>query len=397
MSSEKNCQKWLEETMASIIETLDVTDARYELEEFNDTFASIMHYVTLKYKNRDGKDAELAMLLKKAKQTEAEIRQIFKLERQFHNEILFYQKYTRPADNFPRCFYINEQPLNEIIVLENVCKSGYRSCPHMYDPPLEFTFAAVRELARFHGRGYVMKELHPEKFSDILGQIQRIRYYPECMIRPYLKIMAPQAVDYLRRQDYDSVFCDKMEALFANAFEDLVMKLVQPLEPLSTLCHGDFLISNMLFKPENSGKYRAMIIDMGLIMLATPVVDLSTFLCLHCTSETLRKSFPEIMWAYHDVLREYLQEAGIWDADKYSYDVFLENYVQGGFFGFLIASFFSAIIMGRCSDFQPGQLAIMDPIEFKNTCTKGGGDKVSKILADKLLYLKDLGCLKHLL
>ncbi|KAH0950364.1 hypothetical protein HN011_008617 [Eciton burchellii] len=397
MASENNCQKtWLEKTMANIIKTLGVSDARYELEDSTDIYASSMYYVTLKYKSRSDKNKELAIMLKRPRQTEI-VREIFQLDYQFHNEILFYGSYAEPADNFARCFYLNETlPTDTVIALENVCKFGYRICSHAYDPPLEYTLAAVRELACFHGKGYVMKEQQPQKFFEIVGQLCKFRYDEKSMFKPYVDIMVPRAAKYLRRQGYDPIFCDKIDILFKDVFSNVLMKLVQPLEPLSTICHGDFTMNNILFKPEVSGKYRAMIIDLAMIVHATPVIDLSTYLCLHCSNETVKNRFSEIMWAYHDALREYLQDAGIWDVNKYSYHALLENYVQGAFFGFLIASFYLTSVMG-CNDMEPKELAKKNPIEYANICMQAGGDEVSKILANMLLYMRDIGCLKHLL
>jgi len=395
MTNEKNCQIWLKETMARIIETLGVSDARYELEKSSDICASSMYHITLKCKSRSGKDKEVGMVLKRPRQMEI-VREIFQLDSQFHNEILFYRSYVQPTDNFPRCFYLNERlPDDTVIVLENICRLGYRLCPYTYEPPLEYTLAAVRELARFHGKGYVMKEQQPQKFFDIVEKIRVFRYCEKSKFKAYIDIMAPRAVNYLRRQGYDPIFCDKMDVLFSEAFTNVLLKLVQLQGPLSTICHGDFTMSNILFKPEASGKYRAMIIDLAVITYATPVIDLSTYFCLYCSNETVKNNFSEIMWAYHDALREYLQDAGVWDCDKYSYNVLLENYVQGALFGFLIASFYLMVIMEYTT--EPKQLAKMNAIEYAKECMPAGGDKVSKILADMLLYMKDIGCLKHLL
>lgn len=99
------------------------------------------------------------MILKRPMQIEA-WRQMTGGDYQFHNEILFYRMYSRPDDNLPRCFYVDEKlPTDSVIALEDVSKRGYYPCPHKYDVPLEYTLMAMREIEQFHGKGYVMKEL----------------------------------------------------------------------------------------------------------------------------------------------------------------------------------------------------------------------------------------------
>ncbi|EZA55348.1 hypothetical protein DMN91_004502 [Ooceraea biroi] len=402
MSRDEDCDRWIKETMTNVIETLGVNkdDAHYELATSTDIYSSTMHYVTVKFKSKtSSENEEYALILKRPMQIEI-IRELFRVDFQFHNEILFYQTYARPGDNFPRCFYTAERPpTDSVLALENVTKSGYHAYPQGYNAPLEYTLAAMREIGRFHGKGYVMKKLQREEFFGIVERIQEGRYdlkMSDNYLRPFFNCMAPRAVEYLRRQGYDPVFCDKTETLLSDAFDRIMLKTVQPQEPLSTLCHGDFTLNNMLFKAEGDGQYRAMLIDFALIIHATPVVDLSTYLCLSCSNEIRKEKFPEIMRAYHDALKEYLQDAGIWDAKKYSYDAIVENYVKGSLFGFVIASFYLVILMGRCT-VGPEQLVHIDTTEFAMMCKEAGGDEMSKILADMLLELKDLGCLKHLL
>lgn len=89
---------------------------------------------------------------------------------------------------------------------------------------------------------------------------------------------ATRAVKYLRNHNYDAIFCDKMEALLSNAFDEVMMKIIKPLEPLSTLCHGDFILNNILFKVEDDEQQRTMLIDFALLTYLTPVVDLSVCL-----------------------------------------------------------------------------------------------------------------------
>ncbi|XP_011690950.1 PREDICTED: uncharacterized protein LOC105451916 [Wasmannia auropunctata] len=328
--------------------------------------------------------------------------QLARIDLQFHNEILFYQMYnTRPDEIYAKCFYTEKRPpVDSVIALENVNGRGYYPCSCVHNPPLEYTLAAMRELGRFHGKGYVMKETQPGKFFDIVTRIQEVRYTKrtENMFEFYMNIQSVRAVEYLRSQGHDTIFCDKMEALLLNAFDEVMMKTVQPLEPLATLCHGDFTLSNILFKTLDDGQYRPMLIDFALIRYSTPIVDLSTYLFLCCSNEIRKNKFSEIMRAYCDALKEYLLDAGIQDIEKYSYDALLDDFRRGALFGYVLMSIFIPVLLGHLS---PETLIqeILD-LGFLESAKKqkyAGGDEISKILADALLHLRDLGCLKYFL
>ncbi|KAL6257128.1 hypothetical protein P5V15_012060 [Pogonomyrmex californicus] len=401
MSDSNNFQRWLKEVMSKIIESFgsNVDEFQYEITNNRDILMSTLQNISVKYKNKTtGQSEEHSIILKRPVQTEI-VGQIVDCDSQFHNEILFYRTYSQPGENFARCFYVDERPpLDSVIALENVNERGYHHSPYQWDAPLEYTLAAMREIGRFHGKGYVMKERQREKFFDMVQQLQDFRATET--YKHLVNVNATRGVEYLRRQDHDVAFCDKMDALLANAFEGVLKKLMKPLEPLSTLCHGDFTLNNVLFKTKGDGQYRAMLIDFAILRYATPAIDLTTYLYLNCSRE-IRESeicFSKIMRSYHDALKEYLLEAGISNIERYSYDAFLDNYKRNSLHGFLIASYFLPFLIGpRPVSLNGSQIASMGNLEFVRMIKRTGGDEISKILADMLLQLKDSGCLKDFL
>ncbi|XP_018315498.1 uncharacterized protein [Mycetomoellerius zeteki] len=387
--------KWIKEITTTIIENLgsNVDEAQYEVHGFTNYWMSIQYYLNVKFTNKTGHSEELPIILKRPMQCER-TRVLHRTDDQFHNEILFYQMYIQPDEHFAKCFYANKRPpFDSVVALENISKRGYCPCPYMYDIPLEYTLAAFREMGRFHGKGYVMKELQREKFFDIVKRIQEIRYDKIYEWKHFMDINAIRGVEYLRNHGYDVTFCDKMEALLSQAYDKVMMKIVDPREPLSTLCHGDFTLSNILFKTEN-GKHDAILIDFALCRYSTPVIDLSTYICLCCSNEMIKDKFFEIMRVYHDALKKYLLEAGVTNIEKYSYEALLDDFRRGGLFGFIIASFFLPIVRGYFKE-DPQQLACMKFLNNGKLIKQLGGDEMSKILADMLLHLKDFGCLTY--
>ncbi|XP_071626894.1 uncharacterized protein [Temnothorax longispinosus] len=402
----EDSQRWVDQVMARIIENLglDVDKARHEISKSINFIMTSMYYVRLQFKNKaNDQNEELSMVLKRPMNMQNFI-YIARIDLQFDNEILFYRTYVQPNERhfYARCYYAEKQsPTDFVIALENVNERGYHSCSYPHNAPFEYTLAAMRELGRFHGKGYVMKELQREKFFDVVARLQESRYVKvgkENVFEVYCNVKATRSLEYLRRQGHDAAFCDRMEAFLTNAFDEVMMKIIKPLEPLATMCHGDFLLSNILFKADEGGRYRAMLIDFALITYSTPVVDLSTYLYNCCSNEEIREKFFDIMRAYHDALMEYLLDAGVQDIEKYSYKALLDDFRRGALHGFILASHFLPVILGYLkSETLVQDIISLDFLVGAKKQKYVGGDKVCKILADILLHLRDLGCLKHIL
>lgn len=387
---------WFTHAMTKIADSLGLYINGYELTRVVDSnrFVSDVFRVRMQlYNNTYGRNEELALVLKRPVPVE-QIRQLQYTDIQFYNEAVFYQMYSEPKGNFPRCFFFElRPPVDSVIALEDVTARGYRVCPYTYDAPLDYTLAAMREIARFHGKGYAMRELQTNMFFDIVERFVETRYYetaPDDHLCKYIiSKTSTRAVEYLRSRGYDAAFCDRAEALLSNAYEKVMLKAIRNVETLSTLCHGDFTLSNMLFKTGDDGQHQAMLIDFALMRYATPVIDLSTYLSLCCSNEIRRENFTEILKTYHDALKEYLLEAGVQDIDKYSYYALLNDYRRGGLFGFVIASFFLPMLRGGLEyDVEKPP----DLEEIGKLARQSGGEEMSAILAGILLHLYDLGC-----
>ncbi|KAK1128509.1 hypothetical protein K0M31_002967 [Melipona bicolor] len=325
------------------------------------------------------------------------IQEMMKCREQFHNEILFYQKYAQYYDRVPRCIYATEEPSlrDSVIVLENVAtKRGYSMCKWKYDIPMEYTLAALREIARFHAIAYTMKRTREKEFFDFVSAIEEVRFYPGSKIRNTFNGTATRSLHFLRKQGHDKEFCDKFEARCANTFEDLVLKFVKVEEPLATLCHGDFTINNTLFKKE-SDEQKVIFVDFALIRYGSPILDLSTFLCLHCARDLDKVMLDNVLRMYHDSLMQCLQENDI-DGEDYSYDALYEDYKKKGLFGFFIATFFLATQMDKFKE-EMEDLRKLDLVEWGALLRQFGGEEVDEILAKMLLKLKEFGCLDCIL
>lgn len=248
-------------------------------------------------------------------------------------------------------------------------------------------------MARFHAKGYVMKDRSPAEFFDIVENIQETRYDndPENGFRTTTNMVTNRCIDFLRKSVHDEDFCDKMDAYLSNTYDNVVLKSMKVEEPLATLCHGDFTMNNTFFKKDGN-EVRAMLIDFALMRYGPPSIDLSTFLCLHCAEEISTDLIDSVLKAYNDSLVQCLTENGIENRGRFSYEAICNDFKVYGMFGYVIAGFFLATVMGKD---QPSveEMSLMDPVEASVILRELGGDEISDILAKMLLVLHEYGCL----
>lgn len=113
---------------------------------------------------------------------------------------------------------------------------------------------AVRELGKFHGECYALKESNRGLFHIITKSFKEARFAVDCdeiycaMLKTSPK-RGTQAVreDAKLRQLIPEDFLKKIEHLTDDPW-NYFKKCVEPHEPLAIICHGDFLRNNIAFQ-----------------------------------------------------------------------------------------------------------------------------------------------------
>lgn len=104
----------------------------------------------------------------------------------------------------------------------------------------------------------------------------------------------------------DQDFVKKFQKLALNGIK-YGRQRVAPKEPLSTLCHGDFLRNNVAYKYDtnnNGTPLDMMMFDYQTMRLSSPMLDLSTFLANSIFSDVRHKNFNSIFDDYCNALFE---------------------------------------------------------------------------------------------
>lgn len=312
----------------------------------------------------------------------------------FHNEILFYKKFSRLYKCCPEFIDITPKDNSPIIIIENLRCKNYHLNTIKVNVEDEIVLAAICELAKFHAKGYIQKYREPEKFFQIVKQLKTFDQAHTEKSKILINFTLTRIFTYLRKEKYDSKFCDKLENYLENSYS-VMIELCKPVEPLATLNHGDFTINNILYRREED-KLKIKLIDFSMISYCSPFFDFSVFLLLNGSREQWTKKFTTIFNAYCEKLLEILEENEIENLEMFSKEHLYEEYKRIAIIGFITCCFFRPCLMG-CFGGNTDHLQEKSLEDNSKTFATIGGDEVTKTLIEMLFDLKEIGCLDHII
>lgn len=164
----------------------------------------------------------------------------------------------------------------------------------------------MRELGNFHGYSYAVKENDPNQFQEIVSLFKESRYSSSggsSKVWEMMSIEGPKRAINLARESstIPKVFLDKLESFYDNPIE-FQKNLVQPIEPLAVICHGDYLRNNIAFKYNEDSPTKALIFDFQTLRYSSPMVDVTAFICNSTGCGVRSIHFEEIFNTYHKSL-----------------------------------------------------------------------------------------------
>lgn len=203
------------------------------------------------------------------------------------------------------------------------------------DHKFHFTF-------RFHVLSYTAKHKDHTKFRDIISDIYNLHpKFPFQKNQNALFKFGKRGIDNLLRRSDPDLLREHEHLRWFSEFlrndENSLRRALEPREPFSVVCHGDFNRNNVLFRHDEAGSPAdALLFDFGTPIYGSPALDLSFFLYMN-TTQTLRESrWDDLLDAYCSTVASSVP-SGVRVPNRTELD---SEMATCALYGFAIASFF---------------------------------------------------------
>ncbi|XP_031621483.1 uncharacterized protein LOC116339629 [Contarinia nasturtii] len=235
---------------------------------------------------------------------------IFRREATFYTEVMpkfakfQEEKNLSKSDQFlayPKCYgtIIDDENGDYAIILEDLRPQEFKLWPKVKTSPIENIRLAMREIGKFHGLSFAMKDQRPQEFSEF-----------EQFTDLYKVLFKSKGVPDMFRNSYDyaikSLKCENYKKIMREIRENFLEYFDACLNEKSSsyfgvICHGDFWNNNILYKfNKNDAAEDIRILDWQVLRYGSPAIDLITNI-FTTTDKTMRdKEYDNFLRIYYE-------------------------------------------------------------------------------------------------
>ncbi|EDW61399.1 uncharacterized protein Dvir_GJ20324 [Drosophila virilis] len=358
-----------------------------------------------------GEEQQRKFVVKKTPEVPPEFYENAQFGDLFHNEVSFYTeilplilKLSNGKFAAPKYYHSEIKPNSAWLILGDFSADGWSVTKDRYGLSLEHTRIAVKYLGMFHGFGYAMKHNQKDRFEQLTRHFRESRYANdvsnpefELVEKTALKRVAKATITY--HPEVDKEFVKKFQQTVWNSV-GYGRQRVAPKEPLSILCHGDYLRNNVAYKyaTDNSGNpLDIMMFDYQTMRLSSPMIDLSTFLANSVLADVRHKHFDSIFDDYCTALFEsYTKHKEGQIPEFLSRENLLKEYIRFLPYSLSISASFLMMLV------EPPTLTIAEMIALQKTedeiiqeAMSQGGEIVDREIAHQMKEMFELSRLHN--
>ncbi|CAH2090733.1 unnamed protein product [Euphydryas editha] len=235
----------------------------------------------------------------------------FDTDQLYANELFMYKEISRiftslqdqanipPEDRYklPR-FY--DESNNEVIILENLSKKGFRVYNKNEPVPLKFLELGVQAMAKLHALSFVIENKMPKFFEDKIKVLVNTMNFDEDIGE-----MLQNVCEYVA-----NLYEDETKTKIKNYVPVLLDKLPKYLRDktdISTICHCDYKKFNIMVRITNGDPVEVMPVDYQLIDYGCPMRDLLLFLFSTTDQQFRKKHLNDLKELYFETLSRFLK------------------------------------------------------------------------------------------
>jgi len=334
--------------------------------EVGANFATVVKLVSFKYK-LNGDEASHSYIYKEVPYSELR-EKLVRGSPIWKNEVVFYdtlvnkfQEIRRSIGKedlpFPKCFYASDE--DGVIVLENLKPKGFKTVPKSAEGiPEERLVRVLKEIGHFHATTYHYIQQYPEgaeglkkenpnlflsSFYDIFGGSD------ESM----RKMFKDSQAGFLKNtgkilQEYSKDIGPDLNVRLIKLQTDAWKRMEEAQTPRSdfqVILHGDLWYSNFMFSDNEDGTCKdIMLIDMQIMRVTNPSVDLVYLLYSSSNNDTRKEHLETWLQVYHETLMEDLKALG-YPESVYPFDELKKDIDHGRLFGVIMSLMHCQVVL----------------------------------------------------
>lgn len=245
---------------------------------------------------------------------------------------------------------------------------------------------------RFHSLSYRAKHLDRIKFMDLVAKVKDTHWNDDgqwLMIDGQIEDLLSLPLDMLKVRRSNGGEDDQRAQRFRTELladmKKTLRRVMEPTEPLSVLCHGDFNRNNLLFRYDEGGRpVDALAYDMATVRYGSPALDLSFFLYMNTDRRTRDDHWDVLLDAYCETLATAVGDIPVPDRGRLD-----DEMREHSFYGLAHGSFFLRIMLEEQKPVDPSQFIIITKDELPKFLLSYGGDLATEWVADIIQHYLD--------
>lgn len=197
----------------------------------------------------------------KAAFTNDKVRGVIPIDKVFHNEINFYQNIypeylklekehglTEAVQIVPRFLAKSDSQLEEMLVLENLKKSGFDVISKQSLLDKDHVTLIFETYGRLHAYSYVLRDQNPEKHAKMASSLHNI--YKELLQTIFAEGITEivKILEKVLTPGEDDKIIEKFQSYLGEGCLKLFLESVTEIDDYCCLIHGDCWSNNMMFK-----------------------------------------------------------------------------------------------------------------------------------------------------
>ncbi|KAF5292783.1 hypothetical protein FQA39_LY13828 [Lamprigera yunnana] len=233
---------------------------------------------------------------------------------------------TNPLRCYPQVYCFTNEAYNETLILEDMCAMGFKTCDRTSTLDYNHALLVIKELGRLHALSFAVRDQYNCIFNDYFENLQDSDFYNSTGIEIAFQEWFPKCIDVLDPVKDKQAFDKLMQ--YQNTFYSRLQKALRSevAEPYAVIGHGDFWISNFLFKYNDlSIPSEVCMVDFQLAKFYSPACDISQLLFVCLDKKVRNLHYYDLVDAYYKSLCSFLLELGSDPAKLFPYHVLKEH------------------------------------------------------------------------